>query len=133
MVDDFVSNIFADKLSGKSYIDIGPLFGTVNETLTITKSFGAASVAGADIDPLNAPSWQKLRERCASFGLNSFMKYSINVDDPDLAAKIGTYDFVYCAGILYHTPSPLYTLEHLRSVTSGYLLRHRQLNVGIAR
>ncbi len=48
MVDDFLSNIFADKLSGKSYIDIGPLFGTVNETLTVAKSFVAASIAGAD-------------------------------------------------------------------------------------
>ncbi len=50
------------------------------------------------------------------------MEYSINVDDPDPPAKIGTYDIVYCARILYHTPSTLYTLERLRSVTSGYLL-----------
>lgn len=38
---------------------------------------------------------------------------------PDL---IGTFDVVFCAGLLYHLRHPLYGLERIRSVTAGQLI-----------
>jgi tRNA (mo5U34)-methyltransferase len=38
---------------------------------------------------------------------------------PDL---IGTFDVVFCAGLLYHLRHPLYGLERIHSVTAGQLI-----------
>jgi len=35
---------------------------------------------------------------------------------------IGTFDVVFCAGLLYHLRHPLYALERIRSVTAGQLI-----------
>ena len=37
-------------------------------------------------------------------------------------ASIGTFDLVFCAGVLYHLRHPLLALEKIRSVTAGQLI-----------
>ncbi len=37
-------------------------------------------------------------------------------------AEVGTFDLVFCAGVLYHFRHPLHTLERIRSVTTGTLI-----------
>ena len=36
--------------------------------------------------------------------------------------RIGTFDLVFCAGVLYHMRHPLLALEKIRSVTAGQLI-----------
>jgi len=45
----------------------------------------------------------------------------INADEIS-PAEVGTFDLVFCAGVLYHFRHPLHTLERIRSVTTGTLI-----------
>jgi hypothetical protein len=122
VVDDFVVESLNKYAPGRNYFDIGPLFGTVNQTLTTAKTAGAARVSAADIQNLDSPAWQKLREHCASLGLDSFNEFSLNIDDPRAAEIVGSYDFVFCSGIIYHAPSPFRTIQQIASITSRYAM-----------
>ena len=53
---------------------------------------------------------------------NSKVEYQrLDLYDLDPAA-IGTFDLVFCAGVLYHMRHPLLGLEKIRSVTAGQLI-----------
>ena len=46
--------------------------------------------------------------------------------------RIGTFDLVFCAGVLYHLRHPLLALEKIRSVTEGQcILETHQLIMGL--
>jgi tRNA (mo5U34)-methyltransferase len=54
--------------------------------------------------------------------LNSKVDHQ-RLDVHDLTpAAIGTFDLVFCAGVLYHMRHPLLALEKIRSVTAGQLI-----------
>ncbi len=120
--DPFVSDIFSKYVKGKSFIDIGPLYAISNEALTPAMQHGATRIAAADIQDISWEPWKKLREHCASLGLHEYEEHSVDLDNPNIEKIIGKFDFVFCKGIIYHVPSPLYTIERLRSVTAKYLL-----------
>ena len=122
MRDKIVMDALAKYAPGADYIDIGPLYGTVNETLSVAAQFNPKSLTAADIDPLTSASWAALREHLQLRGVENVREYSVSIDDPGIRAKIGPYDFVYSAGILYHTPSPLYTLSQYRRLAKRHLL-----------
>ena len=45
-----------------------------------------------------------------------------DLHDPATVAAVGVHDVVWCAGLLYHAPHPLLSLERLRSLTGRTLL-----------
>jgi tRNA (mo5U34)-methyltransferase len=54
--------------------------------------------------------------------LGSKVEYQrLDLYDLDPAA-VGTFDLVFCAGVLYHMRHPLLGLERIRSVTAGQLI-----------
>lgn len=109
-------------VAGLSFIDVGGLWGTLNEKVTVASLGGARSAAVADMQPWTSNLWQDFRNRCAALGVSGHVEYCVNLDDPHLVEKIGTYDFVHCSGIIYHAPSPLLLISQLRTITSKYLL-----------
>ncbi len=109
-------------VKGKTFIDIGGLWGTVNEKVTVAAKAGAASVAMLDITPLDRPLWQAFRERCASMGVSGCQLFSASIDEPGLEKKIGQFDVVHCSGVLYHCPNPLYTLSQLARISREHLI-----------
>ncbi len=41
---------------------------------------------------------------------------------PEDVHQLGAFDVVWCAGVIYHSPSPYLLLQHLRGLTDGWLL-----------
>jgi tRNA (mo5U34)-methyltransferase len=47
----------------------------------------------------------------------------LRLDVHDLSPDtVGTFDYVFCAGVLYHLKHPFYALEKMRSVTTDTLI-----------
>lgn len=95
--------------------------------VTTAAHAGARSAAVIDVapmqDPLRNPTlWELLRSHCAARGVSGYSEFEINVDDPDLASRVGTYDVVYSSGVLYHVPNPVHTVLQLRSICNEYLI-----------
>lgn len=112
----------AQVVAGKTFVDMGGLWGTVNEKVTVAAKAGAASTAMLDITPLDRPLWQAFRERCASLGVLDCQLLSASIDEPGLEKKVGQFDVVHCSGVLYHCPNPLYTLSQLARLSREYLI-----------
>ncbi|HEX7654859.1 MAG TPA: hypothetical protein VF607_15225, partial [Verrucomicrobiae bacterium] len=86
----------------RTFVDVGGLWNTVNERVTIAAKAGAAQVTMIDgMDPED-PWWQKFYERCRTEGVVCNRSLVANVDEPDFPVKAGNYDIVHCSGIIYH-------------------------------
>ncbi len=122
-MNDTTNDIIAEHVTGLSFVDIGGLWGTLNERVTVALNAGCASATMLDYQQTDSPWWAKFHERASSLGMaGRYASVSANLDDPQLAVEHGSFDFVHCNGIIYHAPSPFHTLMQLRSLTKRYLL-----------
>jgi hypothetical protein len=101
---------------------VGALWDTRNEKASVAGRAGARSVAIIDITPPGDGAWARCRERCQSFGVSGYAEHSQDLNDPRLSYKVGTFDFVYCSGVIYHAPSVFYTLQRLFALSERYLM-----------
>jgi methyltransferase family protein len=105
-----------------SFADIGGLWGLTNEKVTVAIEAGCRTATMIDIVPLSHESWKAFDARAQSLGITNYKKLPGNVDDPALAAKAGSFEFVHCSGVIYHVPNPLHTLTRLHALTRRFLL-----------
>ncbi len=102
---------------GKSFVDIGCMWGVNGEYAFIAEEAGATHVAGVDVFGPTPEFEQKKAERGSSveFVLG-------DATDPGTIAAIGQRDVVFCAGVLYHHPSPFDLLVALRRMCTQTLI-----------
>jgi hypothetical protein len=116
--DDFIREV----VDGKSFLEVGGLWGAVNEKATVAHKAGAKSIGALDIWPAGSEWWLKFRERCAENGLSSVREIIGSIDNPAIIKQMIGFDIVHCAGVLYHCPHPFLTIMNLRKVTQEILL-----------
>ena len=130
--DLFISKV----VSGKSFADIGGLWGTGQnqhgERVTLAYKHGAFSLTMVDAYPMD-DLWKIFEERCRSYGLElAFQSVSKRTGtvhciirdvqdfaDPDNESK---FDVVNCSGVIYHVPNPMRLLAALHNITREYLI-----------
>src|SRR5262249_50045957 len=107
---------------GAPFANVGGLWGLVNEKITVAVEAGCGSATMIDITPINHQFWRDFERRALSVGVTEYRKIQGNFDDPALPNRAGTFDFVYCSGVIYHVPNP-HTLARLHALTrQGSLL-----------
>jgi tRNA (mo5U34)-methyltransferase len=106
-----------DDLSGKTVLDIGAWDGFFSFEF---ERRGAKRVLAID-----TYAWDQGALDCfllAREHFNSKVEHQ-RLDVHDLCPRaLGTFDLVFCAGVLYHMRHPLLGLEKIRSVTTGQLI-----------
>jgi hypothetical protein len=107
-------------VAGKSFIEVGGLWGVVYEQVTTAHAAGATSLT--QIDSAGDDLWESFHQRCSFAHINDCKCIVGDINDPDLTARVEPADVVHCAGVLYHCPHPLYTLQQLRRLTKETLL-----------
>jgi hypothetical protein len=104
--------------SGKSFVEVGGLWGTVAEKVSVAHKAGASHVAMFDVTPEGEELWTKFHHRLREQGVPSCECYV-----GDIAAYRGRrYDVTHCAGVLYHHPNPMEIITGLRRMTAGHLV-----------
>jgi hypothetical protein len=106
----------------KTFVDVGGVWNTTNEKVTEASLAGASEVTMIDAMKDKSHWWDKFDKRCKEKGVVCKNKISMNINEPSLLEQIGTFDVVHCAGVLYHCPNPIYTLNQLYSITNDYLI-----------
>ena len=102
---------------GRSFVDIGCLWGVNGEYAFLAESAGATRVKAVDVFGPTPEFEQKRRER------KSRVEFVLgDATDPDIVDAIGPTDVVLCAGVLYHHPSPFDLLAALRTICRGTLI-----------
>lgn len=102
-------------VAGKTVLDVGAWDGYFSFEF---ERRGAARVLAVDLGDEGAlQAFELAREH-----FNSKVEHR-RLDALELDPKlIGTFDVVFCAGLLYHLRHPLLGLERIRSVTAGQLV-----------
>lgn len=102
---------------GRSFIDAGGMFGVHGRAAFLAEKAGASEVVLYDaMDP--SDEFRRRREREGS----SVRYVQGDLHDPRSVADLGTFDVVWCAGVIYHSPNPFLLLEHLRRLATGELV-----------
>jgi hypothetical protein len=115
-------NLIKNHVAGLSFVDIGGLWGTTGEMVTPALLAGASRGVMADIHPPGSDWWKKFEARCAERGVEGYEGLHVDICAPDAPAQLGTFDFVHCAGVMYHVPDLFQFLGNVVSVTGKYLL-----------
>lgn len=102
---------------GCSFVDIGCMWGVNGEYAFIAEEAGATVVKGVDVFGPTPEFEAKKKER------NSSVEFILgDGGHPDIIAKVGVMDIVFCAGVLYHHPSPFDLLFALRRMCGKTLI-----------
>jgi hypothetical protein len=119
---DYRQNFITEVVSGKSFLEVGGLWGAVNEKATVAFQAGASEIAALDIWESGSEWWEKFRERCEALGLNKVAEHIGSIDNVEFIRNIGQYDVVHCSGVLYHCPNPFLTLRNLHFVSRDFVI-----------
>jgi hypothetical protein len=107
---------------GKTFADIGGLWGTVNEKVSVAHARGASSLTLIDISPPESELWSLFEDRRRALRLPEVHYMSSDVLVLAESSPCPQFDVVHCSGILYHIPDPIRFLVALRRITRGYLV-----------
>ena len=102
---------------GRSFADVGCMWGVNGEYAFIAEEAGATRVVALDVFGPTPEFDEKKRARGSSveFVLG-------NIVHAETMARVGAVDVVFCAGVLYHHPSPFDLLVALRRICTGTLI-----------
>ena len=106
-----------EQVPGKSFADIGGLFGAAGEVAFVAEDAGASAVTlfdGGDVEYTAFPAEHERRASKIRFVQG-------DLHDPLTVERVGLHDIVWCTGVLYHTPNPLDQLMQLRAITREQL------------
>ena len=107
---------------GLDFVDVGGLWNTRNERVSVALKAGAKSGTMIDIQKAGNKWWNLFDERMREFDLPDYEKIVADATAPDFPSIAGQYDFVNCAGVIYHVPSPYYLLYNLRAISRRYVM-----------
>jgi SAM-dependent methyltransferase len=109
--------LIARHAPGRSFVDVGCMWKVDGAYAFHALASGATAVTGIDV----APATPAFAAKNAAVGDRvRFLQGDLN--DPRLGEWAGTYDVVFCSGVLYHVPDPIFTLTQLRRLCTERLL-----------
>lgn len=102
---------------GKSFADIGCMWGVNGEYAFLAEAAGASSVKAVDVFGPTPEFLEKKRTR------SSRVEFILgDIVQTDTISRVGIVDVVFCAGVLYHHPSPFNLLSALRRICRETLI-----------
>ncbi len=102
---------------GKSFADIGALWGVDGLNSFVAEESGARRIVALDIYPASEKFIEEKKRRNSKV---EFVQGDVNLTDT--TNKVGVCDVVLCSGVLYHTPDPIHLLTRLRAITGEILI-----------
>jgi SAM-dependent methyltransferase len=121
---DIRDQYIARVVQGKTFAEVGGLWGTVNEKISIAHRCDASALTMIDSAPLESEGylWQAFDARMADLNItnyNCLLKDVCQLQTGDIGQP---FDVVHCGGVLYHHPHPMQMLVSLRQITGQYLI-----------
>lgn len=104
-------------ISGKSFADIGCMWGVDGFFSFFAEEHGATNVVAVDVYPESEKFIEEKRRRNSKI---RFVQGDINL--PEVTDAIGIQDVVFCSGVLYHTPDPVHMLLRLHAICGETLI-----------
>jgi hypothetical protein len=102
---------------GRSFIDVGGMWNMHGAMAFLAEEAGATRVVLMDgMDPTEQFEAERRRR-------DSEVRYvQGDLHDSALVEELGSFDVVWCTGVIYHSPNPYLLIESLRALTARRLL-----------
>jgi len=112
-----LSDLIRTRANGKSFADVGCMWGVNGEYAFVAEEAGATSVKAIDVfGP--TPEFE-----ATHLARRSRVEFILgDIGSPATLARVGPVDVVFCAGVLYHHPSPFDLLVALRRICRETLI-----------
>lgn len=110
------------RVAGKSFMDIGGLWGTRNEKVSVALKADARKATMADIAPFDHQLWRDFDAHCRQRNASGYGRAHLDIVEPPLEYSDLVHDVVHCSGIIYHVPDPYRMLANLYKLTGDYLI-----------
>jgi hypothetical protein len=122
---DIRNQYIAQVVGNKSFAEVGGLWGTVNEKVSVAHQGGATALTMIDItsvdhDPMQL--WSKFRDRMKDLAIQNYHCMSQDICRLLEISDAPQFDVVHCSGVLYHHPNPILLLAALRRITRCHLV-----------
>lgn len=116
--DRFIQRV----VKGRTFAEVGGLWGTVNEKASVAHAAGARELTMIDVALPDGKWWLAFEQRRQELDLPPVR--AVSGDIMQLASTDASlrFEVVHCSGILYHVPDPLLFVQSLRKITSDYLI-----------
>jgi hypothetical protein len=102
---------------GRSFVDVGAMWNVDGRIAFLAEECHATAVTAIDLMPATPTFEATHRQR------NSQVRFVHgDVNDDAVVKAAGPHEVVWCAGVLYHAPNPLLTLQRLSELTSDTLI-----------
>jgi hypothetical protein len=102
---------------GRSFVDVGCMWGVNGRYAFLAEEAGATDVKALDVFGPTPEFDEEHRAR------SSRVEFILgDATEPEVIERVGVADVVFCAGVLYHTPSPIDLLVALRSMCRDTLI-----------
>lgn len=105
-------------VKGKTFADLGGIYGTVQERVSVARGFGATAVTMIDVLPPLDQHWKAFEARLAALGITDCQTISGDI----LTLRAGPFDVTHSSGILYHMPNPVEYLTALHRLTNEHCI-----------
>ncbi len=119
---DLRDSLIAKTVNGKTFAEVGGLFGTVSEKISVAHRAGATDLTMIDIHAEGGELWEKFHQRMNDFYINNYHCISQDVTEFHSQEITNKFDVVHCSGVLYHHPNPMLLLKSLQNITRTYLI-----------
>lgn len=121
-MNDARDSFIAQVVRGRTFADVGGLWGTVNEKVSVAHAAGARSLAMIDVSSHDGPLWDAFDERRRLLQLPDVQCIVGDVLEVVERERGLAFDVVHCSGVLYHAPDPMRLLVALRQLTRRHLI-----------
>jgi SAM-dependent methyltransferase len=122
--DNANSHWIRQEAPGRSFVDVGCMWGVTGDYSFLAEESGASRVVGIDIYPAQPAFLEKVERRrsAVTFIRGDINDYStimhthaaLRLDGSQKRSEAnGRADMVFCSGVLYHVPDPIHTLRQL--------------------
>jgi len=115
---DARNKYLSQSVPGKTFAEVGGLWGTVNEKVSVAHKYGATALTMIDITEEGGDLWAAFDERMNKKSVSDYKCVIADICD----YEGDTFDVVHCSGVLYHHPNPQILLAALRSITRETLI-----------
>jgi hypothetical protein len=112
--DEFIAAV----VPGRTFADVGGLWGIVGERVSVAYANGASELSMIDVTVEGGELWKAFETRMRDRGIADYRCISSDVCTLENLA----FDVVHCSGVLYHHPSPQLLLGALRRLTREHLI-----------
>ncbi|HWT08838.1 MAG TPA: hypothetical protein VN329_06710 [Roseomonas sp.] len=117
-MQDIRDRMVAEVARGRTFVDIGGLYGIVRERASIAHQAGAKHVSLMDMEPPSCPWWAEMDQHLRGRGVSEFSLLSRDIHD----YKGPRFDVVFSSGVLYHVPDPLGYLRQVVEMANEYCI-----------